>query len=148
MRKPLNISHISRTEPRDQRVPIPIIPLIIVHYEYSRQQTQLMDKKQPINLAVFFSKGAFGDCARHSILHALNNESVGRIRIYSSSPLLLDESWWKCGCKQDHGLELKNSKSKNKLETIQVDPSNRKAMKSIDLSGVDAVISGLGNRRK
>jgi hypothetical protein len=106
-----------------------------------------MDKKSLTNLAVFFSKGAFGDCARHSILHALEDERVGKIRIYSSSPYLLDEKWWMCGCKQDHGAELKTSKNVDKIERIQIDPTDRKAMESLDLTGTDAVISGLGNRQ-
>jgi hypothetical protein len=53
-----------------------------------------------------------------------------------------------CGCKQDHGAELKTSKHVDKIERIQIDPTDRKAMESLDLTGTDAVISGLGNRRK
>lgn len=39
-------------------------------------------------MAVFFSRGAFGACDRHSILHALDDYRVGKIEVYSHSTRL------------------------------------------------------------
>ena len=104
-------------------------------------------------IAIFFSSGAFGDCARHAILHALDDQRVAKILVYSSERNMssLDEPNWKCGCKKDHGAEMKKSPcSEDKLQLITVDVADAEEMTNggkVDLSGVDAVISGLGNRQ-
>ena len=104
-------------------------------------------------LAVFFSSGAFGDCARHAILHALNDQRVAKILVYSSERNMpsLDEPNWKCGCRKDHGAEMKKSPNfDQKVQLITVDVTDAEEMTNggkVDLSGVDAVISGLGNRQ-
>ena len=44
-----------------------------------------LDQSQPgKTLAVFCSKGAFGDCARLSILAAMDDERVNKIKVYSA----------------------------------------------------------------
>ena len=105
-------------------------------------------------IAIFFSSGAFGDCARHAILHALEDDRVDKINVYASERNLpsLDEAYWKCGCKTDHGSETKKSPIfDDKVQLITVDVTDAAEMsssgKKVDLNGVDAVISGLGNRQ-
>lgn len=101
-------------------------------------------------IAVFFSKGAFGDCARHSILHMLENPTVERVKVFSTSPGMLEESDWKCGCGIDHGEKLRSSPHKDKVEVIPVTSltsSFEKVTREVNLDGVDAVIAGLGNRQ-
>lgn len=105
-------------------------------------------------IAIFFSSGAFGDCARHAILHALEDDRVAKINVYASERNLpsLDEANWKCGCKTDHGCEMKKSPNfDDKVQLITVDVTDAAEMssggKKVDLNGVDAVISGLGNRQ-
>ena len=104
-------------------------------------------------IAIFFSSGAFGDCARHAILHALDDERVAKILVYSSERNLpsLDEANWKCGCRKDHGAEMKKSPNfDQKVQLTTVDVTDAEEMTNgdkVDLSGVDAVISGLGNRQ-
>ena len=105
-------------------------------------------------IAIFFSSGAFGDCARHAILHALEDDRVAKINVYASERNLpsLDEANWKCGCKTDHGSEMKKSPNfDDKVQLITVDVTDAAEMsssgKKVDLNGVDAVISGLGNRQ-
>lgn len=104
-------------------------------------------------IAIFFSSGAFGDCARHAILHALDDPRVAKILVYSSERNLpsLDEPNWKCGCRKDHGKDFKKSPNfDQKVQLITVDVTDAEEMANggkVDLSGVDAVISGLGNRQ-
>ena len=101
-------------------------------------------------IAVFFSSGAFGDCARHAILHAMENQQVSKIKVYSRKKNMpsLDLSNWKCGCKVDHGAEMKKSPNVSKIEQIIVDVTNKDDVEGkVDLSDVDAVISGIGNRQ-
>lgn len=103
-----------------------------------------------LTLAVFFSYGAFGDCARHSILHALNDTRVGKIKVFSTSIPTLDEANWKCGCGTDHGAQLKDSPNYHKLEMVRVKTLTgplEEVAKEVNLEGVDAVISGIGNRQ-
>mmetsp|Transcript_25921 Transcript_25921/g.38397 ORF Transcript_25921/g.38397 Transcript_25921/m.38397 type:complete len:261 (+) Transcript_25921:69-851(+) len=101
-------------------------------------------------IAIFFSRGAFGDCARHSILHALDDSRVGKIKVYSTSMSSLDEANWKCGCGVDHGAQLKDSPNSHKIERIPVKTLTgplKEVSKEVDLQNVDAVISGIGNRQ-
>lgn len=102
-------------------------------------------------IALLFSSGAFGDCARHAILHAMNDEQVAKIKVYSNEKNMstLDLANWKCGCKVDHGKEMKNSPNIHKVERIIIDVAKKDEMESskLDLTDVDAVISGLGNRQ-
>jgi len=113
------------------------------------------------NLAVLFSKGAFGDCARHAILHAMEDTRVRKIRVYATSmdmESLMEEANWKCGCGGNHGAEMQalSSKYPQKLEMIPVssvtDPKEMEATLFNQVSMVEgeittAVISGLGNRQ-
>mmetsp|Transcript_1699 Transcript_1699/g.2031 ORF Transcript_1699/g.2031 Transcript_1699/m.2031 type:complete len:263 (+) Transcript_1699:62-850(+) len=106
----------------------------------------------PKNLAVFFSRGAFGDCTRHSILAAMEDERVAKIRIYSTCPDTLYEANWNCGCDEDLGKQLKESPNKQKLNIVHLQESDftgsQEAFTSkVDLNGVDAIISGIGNRQ-
>lgn len=59
-------------------------------------------------IATFFSSGAFGDYARHAILHALEDDRVAKIKVCASERNLpsLDEANWKCGCMTNHGSEI------------------------------------------
>mmetsp|Transcript_34576 Transcript_34576/g.75693 ORF Transcript_34576/g.75693 Transcript_34576/m.75693 type:complete len:275 (+) Transcript_34576:198-1022(+) len=101
-------------------------------------------------VAIFFSSGAFGDCARHAILHAMDSEQISKIKVYASKKNMpsLDDANWKCGCEVDHGAEMKKSPNFSKIEMITIDVTNKDEMESkLDLVGVDAVISGLGNRQ-
>jgi hypothetical protein len=101
-------------------------------------------------IAVFFSKGAFGDCARHSILHALDDSRVEKIKVYSTSMSSLEEANWNCGCGVDLGAQLKDHPNAHKIERIPVKTltgSLEEFSKEVDLKNVDAVISGIGNRQ-
>ena len=104
-------------------------------------------------IAIFFSSGAFGDCARHAILHALGDRRVTKILVYSSERNLpsLEEANWKCGCKTNHGADLRNSPNfDDKVQLITIDVTDAEEMTNsckANLDGVDAVISGLGNRQ-
>lgn len=117
-----------------------------------------LDQSQPgKTLAVFFSKGAFGDCARLSILAAMDDERVNKIKVYSAASTIstLHEANWKSEIKGnvDRGKELKESPNRHKVELIPfpdhslTGSANEEFEKIVDLSGVDAVISGLGNRQ-
>eukprot|EP00568_Trieres_chinensis_P000816 CAMPEP_0183301042 /NCGR_PEP_ID=MMETSP0160_2-20130417/7265_1 /TAXON_ID=2839 ORGANISM="Odontella Sinensis, Strain Grunow 1884" /NCGR_SAMPLE_ID=MMETSP0160_2 /ASSEMBLY_ACC=CAM_ASM_000250 /LENGTH=261 /DNA_ID=CAMNT_0025463563 /DNA_START=17 /DNA_END=802 /DNA_ORIENTATION=+ len=103
-------------------------------------------------IAIFFSPGAFGDCARHAILHAIEDPRVGRIKLIAREPVVttfLDEANWKCGCEDDHGNFIR--KNSEKVERIAVDIASSETGELERLAdalfGVDAVISGLGNRQ-
>jgi len=101
-------------------------------------------------LAILFSRGAFGDCAKHAVLTAMEDDRVGKIKIYSSSIAELNDPNWKCGCGIDHGAQLKDSPNAHKLERIHVKDltcSPEQLSSEVDLRGVDAVISGIGNRQ-
>mmetsp|Transcript_39473 Transcript_39473/g.72818 ORF Transcript_39473/g.72818 Transcript_39473/m.72818 type:complete len:292 (-) Transcript_39473:42-917(-) len=113
------------------------------------------------HIAIFFSSGAFGDCARHAILHALSVESgVQEVTIYSNERNMptLNLANYKCGCGDDihHGEDFErmlsnygsNPNDKKQVERVVVDVTNSKEVQEkVNLSGVDAVISGLGNRQ-
>ena len=82
-----------------------------------------LDQSQPgKTLAVFFSKGAFGDCARLSILAAMDDERVNKIKVYSAASTIstLHEANWKSEIKGnvDRGKELKESPNRHKVELI------------------------------
>jgi len=102
------------------------------------------------SIAIFLSQGALGDCARHCILHAMHNKQVCKIKVISTASSLstLNGDWWHCACGIDHGRQLKLSANAYKIEKIVVDNfTDPKAMDVIDLSDIDAVVSGLGNRQ-
>ena len=102
------------------------------------------------SIAIFFSKGALGDCARHAILQSVDNESVTKVKVFSTAIETLEDKDWKCGCSVDHGEQLKSSPNLNKLKVSQIksfDCDYETFSKEVDLQGVDAVITGLGNRQ-
>ena len=77
-------------------------------------------------LAVFYSRDAFGDCARHAILVALEHKNVQKIKIFSNSMETLNESNWKCRCNGvDHGAEIRESPYSYKIEKKEVDISDK-----------------------
>ena len=100
-----------------------------------------------MNIAVFYSVGAFGDCARHAILHAIEHPQVGMVKVFSSNLDAMQEENWKCGCPFHHGVRLKESPGYSKIQTYKVDVTKAEEMAKIDLKDVDVVISGLGNRQ-
>mmetsp|Transcript_44224 Transcript_44224/g.106981 ORF Transcript_44224/g.106981 Transcript_44224/m.106981 type:complete len:315 (+) Transcript_44224:313-1257(+) len=123
------------------------------------------DIPKKLTIAIFFSSGAFGDCARHTILHAIQQSDVAKLKIYSNNATnmaSLQEANWKCGChklvsaeKTDaihHGEQfqqyLNDRGNTIVVEQTTVDVTNAREMEvKCDLMGVDAVISGLGNRQ-
>eukprot|EP00521_Asterionellopsis_glacialis_P006549 CAMPEP_0195282382 /NCGR_PEP_ID=MMETSP0707-20130614/1278_1 /TAXON_ID=33640 /ORGANISM="Asterionellopsis glacialis, Strain CCMP134" /LENGTH=271 /DNA_ID=CAMNT_0040341347 /DNA_START=27 /DNA_END=842 /DNA_ORIENTATION=- len=105
-------------------------------------------------LAIFFSKGAFGDCARHAILVALEDPRVSHIKVFSSYLSTLGESNWKSNSSTDHATELHDLQAKHKDKILELIPledvTNESEMMektATSLQDVDAIISGLGNRQ-
>eukprot|EP00756_Hemistasia_phaeocysticola_P050689 Hpha_TRINITY_DN25884_c0_g1::TRINITY_DN25884_c0_g1_i1::g.19972::m.19972 len=94
-------------------------------------------------LAVLYSSGGLGDCGRHAVAAALElgSETVSKIKVLTKDPATLEEKNWKCGC-DDHVLIDADRK---RLEIVAVDVTTDDL--SGHLEGVDAVVSGLGNRQ-
>ena len=101
-------------------------------------------------IAIFFSKGAFGDCARHAILQSIQNESVKKVKVFSTATETLEDQDWKCGCTVDHSDQLKSSPHLHKLKVFKISSfvcDYETFSREVDLQGVDAVITGIGNRQ-
>lgn len=100
-----------------------------------------------MNIAIFYSVGAFGDCARHAIFTTIENKAVEKVKVFSKNLETLEEPNWKSGCPEDLGEQLRTSPFADKIEKIHVDVTDEKQVSEIDLKGIDAVIVGLGNRQ-
>jgi len=100
-----------------------------------------------MNIAIFYSIGAFGDCARHAIFTAIENNAVEKVKIFSKTLETLEEPNWKSGCPGDLGEKLRTSPYAHKIEKINVDVTDEEQVSKIDMKDIDAVIAGLGNRQ-
>jgi len=94
-------------------------------------------------LGIFFSTGDLGDVGRHAVAAALElpQHMVDQVRVFSRQTETLEETQWKCACRQHH---ISDS-DKKRLRIIKLDCTRDEI--APHLKGVDAVISCLGNRK-
>lgn len=99
-------------------------------------------------LGIIYSTGDLGDVGRHAVEVALEMPPhiVSSIKVFSinGNYSLLQETDWKCGCLTNHSFGNRTECLK-RLEVINIDCT--KDCLSNYFSGVDAVISCLGNRK-
>uniref|UniRef100_A0A7S2GSY8 NAD(P)-binding domain-containing protein n=1 Tax=Helicotheca tamesis TaxID=374047 RepID=A0A7S2GSY8_9STRA len=101
-------------------------------------------------LAVLYSSGGLGDVGRHAVAAALEKPPsvISKIKVITKDPnkTLFEETNWNCGCPEGHVL---TDEDKSRLEIIPFDFSKRGGENDLGnhLDGVDAIVSGLGNRQ-
>jgi len=106
-----------------------------------------------MKLAIFISAGGIPDCARHAILVALKEPRIAKIKVFGSEDNLenLKRPKWNCSCPDDHGATMATPEAVVKIEQIAIRIDDKKCsvadILEKELVGMDAVISGLGNRQ-
>lgn len=101
--------------------------------------------ERPLTVMIVYSSGDLGDVGRHAVAAALEypESIIGQVRVLSCNFDSLQQSHWKCGCDERHSL---SSTDFNRLELIPIDLATATSLGQ-HFSGVDAVISCLGNRQ-